>query len=748
MDKKQLLRLVDSQNGVISKIAFCKPLSEVLLSICQHLETIFADSQTHVSIVLLKDNKLHNAVSPSLTNEYLQLCEGIDVGPESGSCGTAMYTKRQVVVEDISESPLWQAYLPLIKQFNFQSCWSFPIISSQNEVLGSFAIYNEQKGGPSDRHLHLSEYCVGLARIAIEHHQFDRENSRLVEQLRHSNEKFDAFTSVMPDLALIIDEDGLYVDIFGADEKLLYSPEKELIGKNVQDILPEKDAKPIMEVINSTLERNQVQIFEYELDVPKGKVVFEGRTAPINLYDTDNPTKRHILWMARDITERKNSEREIQQLAFYDPLTSLPNRRLLIDRLKLLIDHVKRTKEVGSLLYLDLDNFKRINDSLGHSVGDRLLIEVSARLAPLLRQSDTFARLGGDEFVIMLESLKQTEDQACEEASIVAKKLIEAFDLPVSVDNSEYKIGASIGISLIEHNAHSPDEILMHADTAMYRSKDSGGNHFSFFDPNLQEIIDNRLKIENDILNAISNGQFCAFFQPQVNLNNRVTGAEALIRWVHPERGIVPPVHFVPVAEQFGLIHKLQQVVLDDVCKMLQQLLEQDLVDHTFCLSINISSSQFKSSNLEKDLLETISKFQLPVKQIKLEITESMLIHNIEDTIAQMERLKRHGFAFSIDDFGTGYSSLTYLHTFPIDELKIDKSFVDKMLIDDKGMSIVDTIVTLAKNLNFEVVVEGIEEEQQVHAFKTREIDSMQGYLFGKPMAADDFIQWLRQFNS
>ncbi len=744
MDSIKLNQVLDAQQEIIQQIAVGNEISSLLPAICTVLEMILDDPKARVVITPVDQGLLQSSVAPNLPDNFAALTQGIEIGESMGACATAILRKKMVIIDDISNSPLCNSFAEQLRGFGLAACWSAPMIAANDQVLGSFAIYYTESQKPTTLHLELLERFSRLAGMAILFGNHEAQNKKLLQQLRHSNEKLSAMTAVMPDLALVISEEGEYINVYGSTDNLLYAPEKEIIGKFIQDIMPEHEAKPIMEVIQKTLATGDVQIFEYELQVLKGSVVFEGRTAPILHYNPEQPDKQHILWMARDITERKHSEQEIQQLAFYDPLTNLPNRRLLLDRLMFTIDRVKRSNKVGCLLFLDLDDFKRINDSLGHSVGDKLLLQVANRLQPLLRQSDTIARIGGDEFVVMLDSLRSHPEHTVKEASLVAKKLLEAFETPVSTEEADFKIGLSIGISLISGDTVSADDVLMHADTAMYRSKERGGNSYTFYDPYLQNMLDTRLKIENDIINALSENHFVAYFQPQVNIFDQVIGAEALIRLIHPERGIIPPDMFIPVAEQFGLINQLQQVVLEDVCRLYQQLKQQDIMPSDFHLSINISGSQFKSANLKQDLLNTIQAYQVPIKHIKLEITESMLVHDIDATISQMLSLKEEGFSFSIDDFGTGYSSLTYLHAFPIDELKVDKSFVDKILEGDVGINIVDTIVALANNLNFEVVVEGVESQQQVDILSQRAIDAMQGYYYAKPMPQEDFICWLR----
>jgi len=553
-----------------------------------------------------------------------------------------------------------------------------------------------------------------------------------------------AFTSVLPDLAFVIDETGRYIELFGGDQNLLYVSKEQFIGKNVSDVLPSELAALVSTAIDKVLTLKREHQIEYELEVPAGKRIFEGRVTELKYFDAERPQLRHVVFLVRDITEKKNAETAIEKLAFYDPLTELPNRRMLIDRLNVVLDRVRRLKQYSALLYIDLDNFKRINDSLGHSEGDSLLINVTQRLQPLFRSTDTLARIGGDEFVVLLEHTAPSAEEISEEATVVAKKILDAFHYPVPTEQSEYQLGASIGISVISEKVEKSDDVLKQADAAMYLSKKQGRHQFSFFDPFLQKIIDQQLDLEKDIINALAEGQFTAFFQPQLDMNEKIIGVEALLRWIHPEKGIIPPLHFLPVAEQYGLITQIEQCVFADACQLMNELLHLGLADEKFTIAVNISAVEFKSPRFKETLIEALNRFQLPANRFKLEVTESMLVHDIEDTIQQMNVLKSIGFRLSIDDFGTGYSSLNYLHAFPIDELKIDKSFTDKMLVSKSGKAVINAIISLAFNLGIKVIAEGVESEEQYHQLKQRYVSAIQGFLFAKPMEKSKLIEWIR----
>lgn len=742
MDTVKVGKLLSHQQYILSKIALGTPLNDVLNDICLSIEEIIDDESARCSILSLKGDQLFHCAAPNIDAQYCQSINGVYIGPSAGSCGTSAYQKSRIIVEDIAISPLWKNFKNLALGFGLKSCWSTPVMSTQAKVLGTFAIYHSSPKTPSKKDLELIDYFVHFSSIALEKNAESLKVQQLISNLQQSNEKFKAFTKVMPDLTLILTEDGEYTDIYGSSDELLYNSLSKLINKNVNDILPKEDSQPIMAVIKKTLATNEVQIFEYELEVQSGTVIFEGRTAPIEHYQPSNPSQRHVVWMARDITTRRMAEKEVEKLAFFDPLTNLPNRRMLNERLKICVEKIKRTDKTGALLFLDLDKFKRVNDSLGHDAGDKLLVEVSNRLSSVIRASDTLARVGGDEFILLLECVGEDNKEANVELEIVAQKLQSVFYDKFEVEGLSFQVSCSIGICLIDNDNSLTNNILKYADTAMYVSKMKEGNSYSFYDPQLQTLLEKHVELETDIVRAIASDEFCAYFQPKINALGVVVGAEALIRWNHPSKGLIAPSEFIPIAEQYGLIQKLQNIVLRDICILIKQLSADNIIDELFSVSINISQCQFNSSTLKAELINTINSFNVPSSQIKLEITESMLSGDIENTIQQMEELKENGFILSIDDFGTGYSCLTHLSAFPVKELKIDKSFIDKVLDDGTGVSIVQMIISLAKILNISVVAEGVESLAQFEILKKMKIDSIQGYLIAKPMITNDYLVW------
>lgn len=718
-------------------------LSDCLADICLLVESALNIPNVKSCIQFLDDNCLYTAASPSMPKTYVEALNGLEIGARVGSCGTAAFTKKEVNVKDLEFDPLWEKFKELALENGLRSCWSIPIISSQDRVIGTFAIYNLGPTQPTVAQEDLIQRFIHLARLEIENFKADLREKELVQALQHSQDKFQALTKVIPDLALVISEDGTYTDIYGAVSTLLAKPLEAVIGKNISDVLPDKTAKIVLQEIKQAVESEGLRVFEYELDVLKGRCYFEGRITQLNHYFKTDPDKRHVLWMARDISAFKAAEEKIKKLAYYDPLTSLPNRRLLLDRLNMLVEHTRRNKNIGVLLYLDLDKFKEINDSKGHALGDELLIATTQRLESQLRSSDTLARIGGDEFVVLLETLELKTEDISDHASHVASKLIKAIEEPFIIDSTTYQVGVSIGICLIDGQDTSAAEALQRADIAMYSAKKQGGNSYIYFDSDLQRETDQRQDFGSEMLKSIEQGDFCAYFQPQIDNQGTTVGAEALIRWEHPEHGSLPPLKFIPIASQQGLIGKLQEVVLKNSCEILNKLKRLRLLNDNFTISINLSDEQFKNRALHQELLATLNQYCIQARQLKLEVTETMLVENVEHTNSQMLQLKKEGFRLSIDDFGSGNSPLSYLRHFPTDELKIDKVFVDDVHQNKVSLDVVDALIAMSHHLGYGVIAEGVEFKEQLEVLSTRSLQATQGYFLARPLPADMFIDWM-----
>jgi diguanylate cyclase (GGDEF)-like protein/PAS domain S-box-containing protein len=444
-----------------------------------------------------------------------------------------------------------------------------------------------------------------------------------------------------------------------------------------------------------------------------------------------------------DITVSKKSAEEIQQLAFYDALTGLPNRRLLQDRLSQALSSSFRTDRVGSILFIDLDNFKSINDTLGHDIGDLLLQQASQRIHSCLCEGDTVSRQGGDEFVVMLNDLSAHELEAANQTELVGEKILESLRLPYRLADRDYQVTTSIGAALFGHQNRSIEEIMRQADIAMYQAKKDGRDTLRFFDPAMQGAINARVELERDLRIAIERHQFELYYQLHTDNSRLPLGAEALIRWNHPERGLVSPDEFIPFAEEAGMISQIDNWVLEAACHQLKEW-EGDKLSSDLILSVNISAKQFHQADFVERVKKALNHYGIKASRLRFELTETMLVDNIDETIVKMSAINQMGVAFSLDDFGTGYSSLQYLQRLPLIQLKIDKSFLEDIFSNENNQRIVETIINMALGLKLEVIAEGVEAEAQVEFLAIRGCQKYQGYLFGKPVPVDKFNTSLR----
>ncbi len=445
-----------------------------------------------------------------------------------------------------------------------------------------------------------------------------------------------------------------------------------------------------------------------------------------------------------DITLHKAAEEEIRSLAFYDPLTGLPNRRLMLDRLQQALAACKRSEKYGAILFIDLDNFKALNDTLGHDKGDLLLQQVAQRLELCVRKGDTVARLGGDEFVVMLEDLSKLPLEAASQAETVGEKILEMLNKPYQLSFHEFHNTPSIGATLFSHVHGELDELLKQADIAMYQAKKGGRNRLQFFDPEMQETLNSKASMENDLRKSLTRAQFSLYYQVQVDENHRPLGAEALIRWIHPTRGLVAPDRFIPLAEETGLILPIGEWVLENACAQLKAWEHRPLT-RDLQLAINVSAKQFHQPDFVQQVQAAISHHAIDPSKLKLELTESMLLDNVNETISTMAALKQLGVKISLDDFGTGYSSLQYLKRLPLDQFKIDKSFLRDLAISSSDRAIVQSIIAMAFSLGLDVIAEGVETLEQSQFLLKHGCVHYQGYLFGKPVPIAEFESGLQQ---
>ncbi|UYP28904.1 PAS domain S-box protein [Pseudomonas sp. Z8(2022)] len=553
-----------------------------------------------------------------------------------------------------------------------------------------------------------------------------------------SEEKFAKAFHSSPDAITITERDSArYIEVNEGFTRLTgYAPD-EVLGRTAFEMDIWAFPEERQQLLEQLARHGQVLHLEMHGKPRNGEV----RLVDVSVQPLELDGMPCLLLTARDISELKQAQAQVQHLAYHDALTNLPNRALLMDRLTQQISLLKRHDLRGALLFLDLDHFKHINDSLGHPVGDAVLRLVTARLEASVRLEDTVARLGGDEFVVLLSGLEGKRSEVTRQVRQVAEKLRQLLAEPMLLDGHRLQVTPSIGVALIPDHGNTPADLLKRADIALYRAKDSGRNAIQLFRTTMQEAASARLRLENDLRLALARGEFELHFQPQVDARDgKVVGAEALLRWQHPQLGPQSPAHFIQVLEESGLIVEVGGWVLAEACHFCSQLLTEGLIDdERFSLCVNISPRQFRQHDFVERVASSLRDSQLPNAMLKLEITEGIVIQNIDDTVGKMLRLKKHGVSFAMDDFGTGYSSLTYLKRLPVDMLKIDQSFVRDATNDPNDAEIIRAIVAMARSLGLALIAEGVEQQDQLKFLQAQGCHLYQGYLFSKPLPQTAF---------
>ena len=587
---------------------------------------------------------------------------------------------------------------------------------------------------------------------ALNEKRLERNNKLMQGQLRESERLHRYLVNTSPDIIYILDKDGHFTFINERIESLLGYESSELIGKHYSILVHQKDLEVARYVFNERrvgdrASRNvELRLKRKDDDSQR---YFETRTLPIELSSMgiyqheDSPKKKTYLGtygVARDITERKIAEDTINFQAYHDLLTNLPNRALLRDRLSLAITQAKREDEMLAVMFLDLDRFKNINDSLGHVVGDELLQQVSTRLKGCIREGDTLARFGGDEFTLLLPKIAKGN----EDVSKIAEKINEVLKNPFVVDNNELYVSASIGIAIYPRDGTDMDSLIKHADIAMYNVKDTGKNNYRFYSTDMTTPYFQNLSLETGIHKALENDEFHLMYQPQINIKTgEIVGVEALLRWDHPELGSITPAEFIPFAEETGMIVEIGHWVLRNACAQLKHW--RDLGLPEIRMSINMSARQLAEKTIVKHISGLLRDYAIPGHCLEIEITENTIMSDMDSVIHKLKALSKKGVYIAIDDFGTGYSSLSYLHKLPIQTLKIDRAFIKEANMKHTGNSIINTIVAMARGLKLNVIAEGVETQQQLDYLVEIGCSEAQGFLFGKPLTADIITQLLVQ---
>lgn len=706
----------------LDQLVALRPLAEILLNVAQRLESI--DARMKVSILLLDPHtgKLSNGASPSLPDYFCEAVEGLEPGLGVGSCGSSAWLGEMVIVEDTLEHPYWAQFRELVLRSGLRACWSVPFMDDLGKVIGTFAVYHDSPTKPGDEQVALIKEFAGLTALAV-------QKGRAAEALRQSA----AVLESMRDGVIITDLAGRIVSVNRAYCEITGFERGAVVGRNPSMSRSGRHDRAFYQAMwESLLHKGywQGEIWNRRSD---GEVYPQWLS--LSTVSNEAGERTHYVGVMTDLSQIKRSEALLERLSHYDPLTDLPNRLLVLSRLDHAIGQAERHGHMVGVLYVDLDRFKNVNDSLGHPVGDEVLVEVARRLKQAVRREDTLARLGGDEFLVVIDDLATPED-----AATLARKIIAVVGAPVTVSSGqEVVIGASVGISLYPNDGDSATQLIQHSDTALYRAKDQGRNTLQFYLSELTLAANHRLEMELQLRRALERGEFRVFYQPLLDFKPQSTeiGAEALIRWIAPGRGVVSPVEFIPLAEETGLIVAIGEWVLREACRQAQQWRARGLPFGR--IAVNLSARQFHQPGIVALVAAVLAETGLPAGHLELEITESALMADLDETLERLDALRALGVTLAVDDFGTGYSSLAYLNRFPLDKLKIDQSFVRGMAAGSNEEVIVRATIAMAHSMGLRTLAEGVETEAQHALLAAMGCDAYQGFIVSPPVASEDF---------
>jgi len=716
------------RSQVLALLLESNPLTSIFESLIEVIEE--ANTEVVCSILLLDEQKKHllTGAAPNLPDFYNEAIHGLEIADGVGSCGTAAFTGQQVIVEDIQTHPYWSPFKELAAKAGLGACWSQPIIGSNNSVLGTFAIYHHERKIPQQKDIDLIVFAAQLAGIAIEKHQANEKVSLSANVFTNTHEGI-----------IITDENGFIIDVNPAFCDITGYSLDDVTGKNPRMLSSGKQSPEFYQAMWQQI--NDQGHWQGEVWNRKKSGEIYAEVLSLSALKNDDEEVTHYIAVFMDITSSKKQQEQLSLMAHYDVLTGLPNRSLFIDRFNQAIAHSKRTENQLAVCFLDLDNFKPINDNYGHEVGDDLLVEVASRIEACIREEDTVSRQGGDEFALLLNDIESFSQ--CEPT---LTRIHDALAQPYIINDVPHKITASSGITLYPSDNGDIDTLLRHADQAMYQAKLEGKHRYHLFSPESdQRTIQKHHKLE-EIEHALENGDFQLYFQPKVNMvTGEVFGVEALIRWIHPKKGLIPPLNFLPIVEDTELEIKIGGWVIN-------QALEQLEVWHTLNIkpevSVNISSHHLVSAHFLEQLDAALSAHPSVDSQcLQLEILESSALGDLKAIGHIIQTCQSAlGLSVALDDFGTGYSSLTHLRSLTADTVKIDQSFVRDMLDDPNDYNIIDGVIGLADAFNRDVIAEGVETTEHGLMLLVMGCEHAQGYGIAKPMPADDFPRWLSDY--
>lgn len=722
-ERKQAERRHQHHNRILEMLIAKMPLTDILPAIAKDMAGLLPGS--FCSIMLLDNDGQHlrNGATYGLPDFFVKAIDGLPVGEGMGVCGSAVFFGHRVIIPDVHTHPWTIAFSDLAERAHIASCWSQPIYSAQGQVLGTFALYNNEARNPTDYELGLIDSETRLTSLAIEQSHAESRLQMAASVFTHAREGI-LITDCQGN---IIEANQVFADITG------YSRE-EALGKNprfLQSGLHDKD-------FYSALWQSLLQTGNWYGEVwnrRKNGELYAAMMTISAVQDIHGITQNYVN-LFTDITPLKEHQRQLEYIAHYDALTGLPNRVLLADRLKQAMARSHRSARSLAVLYLDLDGFKAVNDQHGHDTGDQLLVNISHRLKEVLREGDTLARIGGDEFVVVMVDLERPQDYEA-----VLNRLLSVAAEPVTLNQHLLLVSASIGATLYPQDDADADQLLRHADQAMYLAKQAGKNCYHLFDIAKDIAVKTQRESLEHIRIALDRKEFVLHYQPQVNMRTgEIVGAEALVRWQHPERGLLSPAHFLPVIEDHPLSIELGDWVINDA---LQQIAHWQHLGLLIPVSVNIGALQLQRSEFVTQLAAQLAAHpQVPPAYLQLEIVETSALEDIAEVANIMRRCRDLGVSFAVDDFGTGYSSLTYLKRLPAELLKIDQTFVRDMLDDADDLAIVKGVIGLANAFHRQVIAEGVETVAHGELLIPLGCELAQGYGIARPMPAADLPAW------
>ena len=683
------------------------------------------------SILLLDEPGRHlkHVASDRLPDYFIQAIDGVQIGPDAGACGAAAYSGQRVIVEDVQAHPNFVKYRELFARAGYRSCWSEPIRGEGGTVLGSVAVYRPVPSTPSPEDIRTVEAAAELASVAVLRRLRDDELQLAL-----------SIYNVSKEAILVTGPDNRILQVNPSFTAITGYEVDEILGQDPKILSAGRSPRSLYSAMWTSLDSHGHWQGEMLNRRKNGEEYYEWLTISV-IYNEDGSPMRYVGIFA-DITEWKNAQDVIVRQANFDTLTGLPNRRLFRDRLEQEMKKMDRDHGQLVLMFIDLDHFKEVNDTLGHDAGDQLLIETSNRMMGCVRATDTVARLGGDEFAVILASVPNAQL-----AERIASAIIAALEAPFIIKTDTAHVSASIGITFFPDDAHDAESLMKNADQAMYAAKNQGRDRFSWFTQSMQKEAEERIQLANDLREALAVGALKVYYQPIIDLQSgKVVKAEALIRWHHPTLGSIPPTRFIPIAEETGQIGILGTWIFRQAAIVTKKWVDwamasgQSEFAKLIRISVNKSPKQFHIQTTYDNWVNILHEIDLHPSHMVIEITENLFLGDHVDIAAKLQRFRDVGMALSLDDFGTGYSSLGYLKKYEVDYLKMDQSFVRGMMERASDRAIAEAILAMAQRLGLDVVAEGIEHPEQRDFLAAAGCRYGQGYLFWKPLPEEEFL--------